>query len=1155
MNNPIVNNEIYDDAFLSLLSKPLDQAQSQALKTKENSVIAAGAGSGKTQVLATRFAWLILTGQAKADQILTLTFTNKAAAEMYQRIYKTLYFFSNAAIPEKQKELAVQALKDFANAHIQTLDSYSASIVRQCANRYGIKPDFTTGSADSTHTIKQAAFSFVLARLENPAVKAFAKPGKLQEYAEDILAAAIIKHSSLASEKNYFSHKFSLQLKTITEEWKSFFLPQSKFSNGLIEIENELNNSDSKNDSSKANYVNSLYLLFDAFKQLDNLKPITEDDIIANTEKNQDNILLVKKFIDRFELLPSTGKIKEVQEKVSTLKDEQIPRLKALLSFVTRGYELKAQMQLFDDFLEEINNTKRVSGQLTFADVSEMALKILKEQADIRNQEKRAYKKIMIDEFQDNNGNNRDLLYILALKDGEFEENGQIPLTNQIIVKKDGKIIDDKRVPGKLFFVGDEKQSIYRFRGADVSVFNELTQSGENTLIPMTYNYRSSKELVKAFNLIFENGKGIFEVKGTVPLEYEAYYSNPALKNGIELPELDENNVPIHFALSNSKELADNKKLAAGDQKDYIPEKEQVAYFIAKKIAEEGSAKQNWSDFAILDRTRTDRAILTKYLSLFNIPYELDQAKDIFTEGLINDFYNFLRLCVYPKDINACAAYLASPFCGFSLKEIEKLIAEGQLNKGALEMEADGGFFKEERPLVLQRKLTDTLTILWHLKGYKYETMLSQEANLCAEHFDMLFELARLADSQGKSLAWFIDQLEIIKKSFNKTDADMDAEAVSYPLERKAAVKIMTIHKSKGLQFNHVFLYGCLGVDAKADKEKFFFDDNFGLVMKTDNIKSFFQLAKEENTKSQELAEFRRLIYVGITRAIDDVYITGSFNPHPENSKSNFRLIENMAIKNYIAEIDAKVDRSYKSGLAYDYLTIHPVEYQDLAPSHIQTAADIKDAAIKRYEKETEQSEILDYQAKPLPRSRPSALETDANPAEKYEKAADYLQNRNFTAADFGTLVHSYLEAFAKGLQPEAYEADSSLYKNLSDSEIAEKKAECISFVHAFEKSQKGQELIKAKEEGRFFRAEWAFRAFLQGTIYTGAIDLIYENPDKSYTIVDYKSDAEIDLEKYRGQQECYRTAAAKILKIPEEKIDVFLYFLRHNKTMCLEKK
>ena len=107
----------YSTAFFKLLDKKPDSAQINAITTTKNAVIAAGAGSGKTQVLAQRFSWLVLTGQAKADQILTLTFTNKAASEMYQRIYATLNFFATSPVSENftenEKKLAQQGIVDF----------------------------------------------------------------------------------------------------------------------------------------------------------------------------------------------------------------------------------------------------------------------------------------------------------------------------------------------------------------------------------------------------------------------------------------------------------------------------------------------------------------------------------------------------------------------------------------------------------------------------------------------------------------------------------------------------------------------------------------------------------------------------------------------------------------------------------------------------------------------------------------------------------------------------------------------------------------------------------------------------------------------------------------------------------------------------------
>ncbi|MCR4579374.1 MAG: UvrD-helicase domain-containing protein [Treponema sp.] len=1163
-------SNIRNDSFLELLEKPLDTAQLQALRAENNAVIAAGAGSGKTQVLATRFAWLVLTGQAKADQILTLTFTNKAAAEMYQRIYQTLKFFSQASLGEKEKTLAQEALKDFANAHIQTLDSYSASIVRQCANRYGIKPDFSTGSADGKHNIRQQAFSYLLGNLNHPAVKAFAKAGGLQNYAEEILAMTIDSYTNLASPKGFFIEKFNLQISKLSEDWNLYFLGDSLLSRAISTVEAALNDNPAKDDLSKAPYVNALRDAINAFYSLKDMECISDQDIHSNSEKLQKAIQMVKAFINTFMKLPKfkSGYIQKIRPLITSMRDDQIKTANAMLSYISQYPEIRAQMELFDDFMEKVNESKRLSGQLSFTDVTAMALKILKEQEDIRNQEKNAYKKIMIDEFQDNNGRNRDLLYILALKPGEFEDKGKCviedsienPLISQIIIRKDGKIIEDKRSPGKLFFVGDEKQSIYRFRGADVSVFNELTKDGENELIPMTYNYRSDKELVEAFNLIFKNGEGIFlplSEKTDREIFYEAYYKKEALKNGIELPELNKENVPIHLAILDEEAYQEKEEWAKENELELLPKKEEAAYFIAKKIYELGKEEQNWDNFAILDKSRTDRRLITRYLSLFNIPYVLDQASNLFEEGLINDFYNFLRLCVYPNDKNALASYLTSPFCGLSLAKVEELLADN-INLLDEDCMADQGFFRREAPLVLQRQLTETLSILWQEKGYKYETMLTAETNLCAEHFDLLFELARQADSQGKSIAWFIDQLEIIKHSLSKEDADLDASSADYPLERESAVRIMTIHKSKGLQFKHVFLYGCFNAGFKGNKNSIIFDEKYGVTIKTEKgEKNYFQLLEDEFSKKKEVAEFRRLIYVGITRAISDVWVVGSYKAEKkENTATNLRLFEKMIENDYPQAFSSEDESFYKEGLGYDLEKLPIMDYSCLSKEEEDLDSLRKEALVHLREAYAGAREIL-IENKAVPRSSPSALEKEADKediegGEKYEKAEDYLENSHFSAADFGTLVHSYMEAFINGLNPKEYQPAKALFKDLSDKEIEENKAVCIKYVEEFAQSPKGKEAMEAKAAGRFIRAEWAFRMFLKGTIYTGSIDLIYENPDKSYTIVDYKSDKEIKAEYYRAQQECYREAASKMLKVKQDKISLYLYFIRHKETVQL---
>lgn len=1159
------------ERFLELLEHPLDENQYKALSAVKNTVIAAGAGSGKTQVLATRFAWLVMTGQAKAEQILTLTFTNKAASEMYHRIYSTLKMYAEHEVCDKltleQQQRAKEALESFSDVHIQTLDSYCAGIVRQCANRYGIKPDFVTGSSDGERQVKDMAFSYILQNAENPAVQTFAEPGKLQDFSENVFAKIINAHTSLATKAGWFSDRFRYQTKEIVEAWNN--LITGKTENSLFKkvsvISDTLEASPKKDDAKAASFVSNIRKFIDEAFELCNSSKISEDDIINHTEKMQSQIDLFEAFAKDVQRKFSSGYITDVRTLITAFCKE-LGIYFSIEGFINQYKILKQLNLLLDDFMQQVNTSKRISGNLSFYDISELALKFLLENEDIRNQEKHAYKKIMIDEFQDNNGKNRDLLYILSLKEGVFENSGKY-----VITIPEGKtlheLIKDERAPDKLFFVGDEKQSIYKFRGADVKVFNELTNSNENDLIYMTFNYRSVAPLVKAFNELFKNGNGIFESPDNYK-EYEAYYTREAAKNGIELPELTKENIPIHTCFFESDIIAENQKELPEKRLDLIPEKDQKAWFIAKKIKELHEQGANWNDFAILDRSRTDRDVITKYLGLLGIPYSVDLYKDIFTDAIVNDFCSFLRICVYPSDAKAYASYLCSPLAGLTENETEMIIADLQdCNKETFNpfAEADEiikndigtqsfekyktsvSFFKQMKSQVLQERLTSTLSILWQNQGYRYETMNNEKTALCAEHFDMLFELARQSEEQGKTVAWFIDQLELLKQSLGSEDSDIDASEVSYPIEREQAVQIMSIHKSKGLQFKHVFVYGCTGVSAKSEKDMFFFDEENGVSIKPqkDN-QNYFVLKQKEKAQNMELAEFRRVIYVAITRAEEDVYILGSYKAST-TSKSIFRLFENKIAQTYPPE----VTESFVKGCGFDYQKIQPVEYKDLPLSSNEVSNHFDANAI------TNADEII-YKTNPVDRKTPSSLEpeftapADSDSGEKYENSDDTLRSADFTAADFGTLIHAYLEMQAKGISPDKFEPEPKYFKNLTDAQIAETKETCKKLCREFSESTMGKQLSSAQTNGRFWRAEWGFRMFWkceaapEGAIFTGSIDLIFENADGTYTICDYKSDAEIDSEKYRAQQECYRAAASKILRIPEEKISLYLYYLRH---------
>ncbi len=888
------NQEYEYLSVLKKINKELDAQQKNACCRTINSVVAAGAGSGKTQVLATRFAWLLMEDKnLHASNILTLTYTKKAAAEMYDRIYKTLKLFSlSEEVPKEKRENASRALKEFSTVHIQTMDSYCTSVLRQCSNRYGIRPDFTSGSSDSSSEIENLAFKFVLQNLEKKCIGYFCSPTEIQDFAGRVFSSCVINYTSLASPKNYFSSFIPKQKNHILEKW-NFYASLEGEKNPLKIILNihDILTSDENKEKSLSD---PKYSVFIQCAENLNLKKLEKTDLEKNSLDQTNEY--AKNFFSQIKDLPKQRNLRkklEMQDELKNLYSElekTLSELEIFFAYIKDFKYLEDFCGLLDEFTETVNQQKRTSGKLSFKDVSELAIKILIEQKDIREEEKSSYKKIMIDEFQDNNGKNRDLLFLLAEKDGVFTEYKDYDANPEGL----HKALKINLCSDKLFFVGDEKQSIYKFRGAEVDVFNNLKEllcetNGEDSYCSMIYNYRSTPELLSSFNILFgaldseknkiSGKRGIFESSKNE--SYEAGYERENFASYVdkfhnEMPplELNEKNIKGHIAL-----LFKNQKFSdEAKNKKSIPENsaEHEAYFLARQILKLKEQNVPLSKIAILDKKRSERHYFTRALERFNIPYKVDQMSKLFSDGIVNDIYNFLRLCVYPSDINAFSSYLCSPLCGLSIAETETVLscmdyiqkksdftafdenftskiqeAFAQNNCAFLRYRNAADFFKQNKIKFLSEPLTQVLNELWYSQGYRYEVLINTNVNVFEEHYDLVFELARECDSQGKDIAWFVDQLSIQKDKegagfSDGEDSDIDLKNLSYPLEQSDAVQIMTIHKSKGLQFDYVFLLGCYKNLGKGKGHKIYFDDEYGFTMLASSSANFFENEKRE---------------------------------------------------------------------------------------------------------------------------------------------------------------------------------------------------------------------------------------------------------------------------------------------------------------------
>ncbi len=237
-----------------------------------------------------------------------------------------------------------------------------------------------------------------------------------------------------------------------------------------------------KTDNHELQYnAPEFYSLLDFFKSSDDIAPIN---------------LELKNYLDKIILLfnprlPGNTKnetIIVIKEKIKELRNKY-SKLCSIASFIANYKITQLIYPLLNEFQNKFNDYKRSKGILTFADISHLALEILINHPEIREVEKTSFKAIMIDEFQDDNQLQRDLLFLLAEKQERNKKSVPEP---------------EELYPDKLFFVGDEKQSIYKFRGADVSVFRKLkTELANNSNLSLITNYRSHPALIASFNSLF----------------------------------------------------------------------------------------------------------------------------------------------------------------------------------------------------------------------------------------------------------------------------------------------------------------------------------------------------------------------------------------------------------------------------------------------------------------------------------------------------------------------------------------------------------------------------------------------------------------------------------------------------------------------------
>ncbi|MEA1911466.1 MAG: 3'-5' exonuclease, partial [Spirochaetota bacterium] len=709
----------------------------------------------------------------------------------------------------------------------------------------------------------------------------------------------------------------------------------------------------------------------------------------------------------------------------------------------------------------------------------------------------------------------------------------------------------------KLFFVGDEKQSIYRFRGADVSVFKglskELTSSGGKALVLGT-NYRSEPDLINFFNKVF--GLVMKDAEAPFEAEFESLGSRDSV-------------------VGVTPEISIFYKPESKVKGDFLHNNEAEAWYIAKFIKDKVETKSmiilkngslvsaGYDDFLILMRSTSNQIMYEKYFRKLNIPCTVQGVRALFMEAPVNDIYNLLQLLIYPGDLVSYAALLRSPFVNlsdditaailldkndaFSLSDIREL-------EGVSPGEED--IIKYNNAMDLYISLTakvdfipvaDLIRVIWYEGGYRNYLMSNKEYHGYLEYYDYLKTLAVRSDERGDCLAVFLD---FIRDNLGKYEKLPDLELLR---DETAGVQLMTIHKSKGLEFPVVIVANTGNTGRPGGVSPYYISDDFGITLKYESRSGgkanyFYDHAKDLEDQ-KDLAENKRILYVAMTRAQSHLIISGGHNSKSKNSESatGQKVLLNMVLKGIGWDGEPG---SLSSEVFKKYIKIIP----DVTGREINSvkgpSSDIDLDKIRSDYKNCETIERISkrdtWSVSEINLLYTGTIDPGFINSEKLTSLESdrFLTEEHFAA--FGTYCHKIIESNLKGFTDNVVLSPSFSTFQESQKKFLEKDAQKLA-------SNFLTSIFAMKLKKGSFESELSFLLNIGNSekpvFINGQIDLLIEKNDE-VVIVDFKTDKYQNPEEYAVQMFLYRQAAREIYNKP---VLSYLFYLRDGRAVKVD--
>jgi ATP-dependent helicase/nuclease subunit A len=1101
-----------------------------------NLMVEAGAGTGKTYALVSRVVALVKAG-VRMQNIVAITFTDAAAAELSERVRSRMELLLGDGLGDSNEDLLAkdlteqergrirQAVSELDQAAVQTIHSFAAQLLRDRPLSASLPPGWVPLDAvDSTQRFAERWDQWLEGTLgQDPE----ANP-ELRESLRYLIGVKAGIGTWRQVAKDFADNYDRLASEGSIAEIDLHALGEST----LGELEGLraqcVNDSDSLFEQISSAIETVTAVLEVADRPLDAIQTLDQGatvDFSGNSGSSNRNWTV-----------PTAEIRKQFREEIG--RPFQIA--------VRCAPALTVLQNLRQSFALRYTAQRKAEGVAFFDDLLVWARDLLRDGGTARRRFQDLYTHILIDEFQDTDPLQAEIaFYLAAMPDANID--GQpwhtVPLT-----------------PGKLFIVGDSKQSIYRFRRADIGVTHLVRESGQLRPLTLTENRRSQKPVLDWVNAVFSQ---IMTEETGLQAEYVPLQLNPGLQRNDLESSVQVFGEPMDLSADALRRR--QARHVASITVDSVAEGSPNRLRVYDKERRD-TRQAALQDVCILIRSRTGLGILTRALEAAGVPYRLEGNSLVFGTQEVQDLLNCLRAIDDPSDQVSVVATLRSPAFACSDVDLARWRDSGGTWNYQSNLLDEGTLVNENREKRRQRTLElgeafPVRTGLLKIRAYHQLRQTIGVARLIANFIrEMRLEELDLAENRPREV-WrrrrFLGEQARQLEYASETNpgaapltlntflqwADMQQEEgtritdVTTPEADDDAVRIMTMHAAKGLEFPIVILLG-LEHNPSGIREAVLFNSSTGSTeVKLGGLQTPGYSTLEEREKVHDAAELVRLAYVGSTRARDHLIVSTYQSTARPNRQSNgivaqiHGLCENAPLPHAVASAN------FDSEIGWGGTVSHTPARTEYDPGNWQS-----ERADSIHRRSFPQAVTATRIAKAL---APNDVEIDDKDSESITEPSGRA-GRGGTA--FGSALHAVLQGAVEQMSLKLpLPGDVLVDDLLADLDPA---IEQLAQQHAKDQGVSASSDDVARLANRALRSPAVVAGMRAPRLWPeipvaasidtprgpvvieGIIDLLYQDDDGQLVILDYKSDrvddnaaADAKLEHYRMQGVAYAAA------------------------------